>query len=46
MNPNQSRPFPWGMLLLPVGLAAVMTPAIVLAAGGSIGGFDGVVHEI
>jgi len=46
MNPNQSRPFPWGMLLLPVGLAAVMTPAIVLASGGSIGGFDGVVHEI
>lgn len=46
MRSEQSRPFPWLMLLLPAGLAAVMAPAIVLAASGGGGGFDGVVHGI
>ena len=34
----------WYAVLFPAGLAAVMTPAILLAAGG--GGFDAVVHGI
>jgi hypothetical protein len=33
-------------LMLPVGLAAVMTPMILLAAGGGGTGFDAVVHGI
>ena len=33
-------------LILPVGLAAVMTPMILLAAGGGGTGFDAVVHGI
>jgi hypothetical protein len=40
---RQSR---WYPLLIPVGLAAVMAPVIVLAAGGSGTGFDAVVHGI
>jgi hypothetical protein len=36
----------WFALLIPVGLAAVMTPAILLAAGGGGGGFDAIVHGI
>ena len=36
----------WTIVLVPVGLAAVMTPAVVLAAGGSGGGFDDVVSGI
>jgi hypothetical protein len=36
----------WFAILIPVGLAAVMTPMIMLAAGGSGGGFDSVVHGI
>ncbi len=40
----QSR---WKALLIPVGIAAIMTPAIVLAAGGSSEeGFDAIVHGI
>jgi len=33
-------------IFLPLGLAAVMTPAIMLAAGGGGTGFDAVVHGI
>jgi hypothetical protein len=40
---RQSR---WYPLLIPAGLAAVMAPAIMLAAGGSGVGFDAVVHGI
>jgi hypothetical protein len=40
---RQSR---WYALLIPVGLAAVMTPMILLAAGGGGTGFDAVVHGI
>jgi len=36
----------WFTLLVAVGLVAVMTPVIVLAAGGSGTGFDAVVHGI
>lgn len=48
MISNQKRPSRWGMAWVPVGLAAVMTPAIVLAAGGAGagGGFDDVVRGI
>jgi hypothetical protein len=46
MTTNQKRSFPWAMLLVPAGLVAVMTPAIVLAASGGGGGFDGVVQSI
>jgi hypothetical protein len=35
----------WYALLIPAGLAAVMTPMILLAAGGG-SGFDAVVHGI
>jgi hypothetical protein len=40
---RQSR---WYPLLIPAGLAAVMAPAIMLAAGGSGVGFDAVVRGI
>ena len=33
-------------IFLPLGLAAVMTPAIMLAAGGTGTGFDAVVHGL
>jgi hypothetical protein len=36
----------WTIVLVPLGLVAVMTPAVVLAAGGSGGGFDDVVSGI
>jgi hypothetical protein len=36
----------WGMLLVPLAIAAVMTPAILLAASGSGVGFDAVVRGI
>jgi hypothetical protein len=36
----------WFALLIPVGLAAVMTPMILLAASGSGTGFDAVVRGI
>ena len=36
----------WYALLIPVGLAIVMTPMILLAASGSGTGFDAVVHGI
>ncbi len=36
----------WGVALIPVGVAAVMTPMILLAAGGVGTGFDAVVHGI
>jgi hypothetical protein len=36
----------WYALLIPVGLAVVMTPMILLAASGNGGGFDAVVHGI
>ena len=31
---------------MPLGLAAIMTPAVLLAAGGAGGGFDAIVHGI
>jgi len=48
MIQDQRKPSSWSMAWVPVGLAAVMTPAILLAAGGagSSGGFDEVVHSI
>jgi hypothetical protein len=55
MIPPSAKKQPWrSMLLLPAGLAAIMTPAILLAAGGnnqagvwtSGGGFNAVVHGI
>jgi len=48
MISNQKQQSRWGMAWIPVGLAAVMTPAIMLAAGGSGsgGGFDEVVRGI
>jgi hypothetical protein len=36
----------WFAFLVPVGLVIVMTPMILLAAGGSGTGFDAVVHGI
>ncbi len=39
----QSR---WKALWIPVGIAAIMTPAFLLAAGGNEEGFDAVVHGI
>jgi len=36
----------WFAFLVPVGLVVVMTPMILLAAGGSGTGFDAVVHGI
>jgi hypothetical protein len=36
----------WYALLIPVGLAVVMAPMILLAASGNGGGFDAVVHGI
>ena len=43
---DRSKPG-WGTVVgLPLGLAAVMTPAILLAASGSGQGFDAIVHEI
>jgi hypothetical protein len=51
MKSSQRKSGWWTVALIPVGLAAVMTPAILLAAGGhgdwSGGhGFDAVVHGI
>jgi hypothetical protein len=48
MIQSQRKPSFWSVAWVPVGLAAVMTPAILLAAGGagSSGGFDEVVHSI
>ena len=36
----------WSGALVFAGVVAVMTPAILLAASGSVGGFDAVVHDI
>ncbi len=48
-NPASRKPV-WPMLLLPLGLAAVMAPVIVLASTGPantlVSGFDSVVHGI
>ena len=48
-NPASRKPV-WTMLLLPLGLAAVMAPVIVLASTGPantlVAGFDSVVHGI
>jgi hypothetical protein len=46
LPPNTARPGWLTIVGMPLGLAAVMTPAILLAAGGTGGGFDDVVHGI
>jgi len=47
MNPRETKPTLWSMILAPLGIAAIMTPAILLAAGGSRGqGFDAIVRTI
>ena len=42
----EKKPTLWSALLVPLGIAAVMTPAIMLAAGGNGQGFDAVVRSI
>jgi hypothetical protein len=46
MIQREKKPTVWSMTLVPLGIAAIMTPAIMLAAGGSGTGFDAVVHSI
>ncbi len=50
MTNTSAKPGIWTMVGMPLGLAAVMTPAILLAASGNgafgSGGFDAVVHGI
>lgn len=46
ISPNK-KPTLWSMILVPVAIAAIMTPAILLAAGGGAGqGFDAIVRTI
>jgi hypothetical protein len=46
MRQSEKKPTVWSAALIPLGLAAVMTPAIMLAASGSGQGFDAVVNSI
>ncbi len=47
MKHSMTQPRTWPMMLLPVSIAVLMTPAILLAASGSNGGgFDSVVRGI
>jgi hypothetical protein len=46
MRQIEKKPTIWSIVLIPLGIVAVMTPAIMLAAGGSGQGFDSVVHSI
>jgi len=46
MTEREKQPTIWSMILVPLGIAAIMTPAILLAASGSREGFDAVVESI
>jgi len=46
LPPNTAKPGWLAIVGMPLGLAAIMTPAVLLAAGGSGQGFDSVVHGI
>ena len=46
MRQIEKKATPWSMVLVPLGIAAVMTPAIMLAASGNGQGFDSVVNSI
>lgn len=50
MKQREKKPTLWSMTLVPLGIAAIMTPAILLAAGGNSfhpnGGFDAIVRTI
>lgn len=46
MIQSEKKPTVWSMTLVPLGIAAIMTPAIMLAAGSGGTGFDAVVHSI
>jgi hypothetical protein len=46
MRQTDKKPTVWSAVLVPLGIVAVMTPAILLAAGGSGQGFDAVVNSI
>jgi hypothetical protein len=46
MRQLEKKPTVWSMTLVPLGIAAIMTPAIMLAAGSGGTGFDAVVHSI
>jgi hypothetical protein len=46
MRQTEKKPTIWSAVLIPLGIVAVMTPAIMLAAGGSGQGFDAVVGSI
>jgi hypothetical protein len=46
MRQHQQKATIWSAVLAPLGIVAVMTPAIMLAAGGGGQGFDAVVHSI
>lgn len=44
---QNKKPTLWSIVLVPVAIAAIMTPAILLAAGGGSGqGFDAIVRTI
>jgi len=46
MRRTEKNATAWSMVLVPLGIAAIMTPAIMLAASGSGQGFDSVVNSI
>jgi hypothetical protein len=47
MRQTEKNATAWSMVLVPLGIAAIMTPAIMLAASGNNGrGFDSVVSSI
>ena len=46
MRSNEKKATLWTAILAPLGIAAVMTPAILLAASGNGQGFDSIVNSI
>ena len=46
MRQIEKKPTLWSAVLIPLGIVAVMTPAIMLAASGSGQGFDAIVGSI
>jgi hypothetical protein len=46
MRERESKATFWSALLVVLGIACILTPAIVLAAGGSGQGFDAIVRSI